>query len=242
FVLSFFQDLMIKIKSINPHIVCSLCAGYFIEATTITECLHTFCKSCIVKYLQSSKNCPQCGVKVHETQPLLHLRPDRTLQDIVYKLVPHLFEREEKRKEDFYNSRGFETQKKGQVLAGVVEKKSEPKLSCILNNPNAHQLKYDEQICLCLERFNNQPQLIFGEKYTVPSLEKKFLRCSSRVCVAQLKEILHKKLSFPRGLNLEMTCGADALSDEMSLRQVYLMNWCPRGSPMFIFYAVCSPG
>ena len=45
-----------------------------------------------MKHLQSSKNCPQCGVKVHETQPLLHLRPDRTMQDIVYKLVPHLFE------------------------------------------------------------------------------------------------------------------------------------------------------
>ena len=40
---SFFQPLKIKILEINPHIVCSLCAGYFIDATTIMECLHT-CK------------------------------------------------------------------------------------------------------------------------------------------------------------------------------------------------------
>ena len=50
------------------------------------------CKKCIVKHLQVSKLCPTCSIKVHETQPLLNLRADRTLQDIVYKLVPGLFE------------------------------------------------------------------------------------------------------------------------------------------------------
>ena len=28
---------------INQHVTCKLCAGYLIDATTITECLHT-CK------------------------------------------------------------------------------------------------------------------------------------------------------------------------------------------------------
>lgn len=37
--------------------------------------------------------------------------------------------------------------------AGVIEKKSGPKLSCILSIPNAHQFKFDEKICLCLERY-----------------------------------------------------------------------------------------
>jgi len=50
------------------------------------------CKSCIVKYLQSSKCCPQCGLKIHETQPLLNLKSDRVMQDIVFKLVPGLYE------------------------------------------------------------------------------------------------------------------------------------------------------
>ena len=35
------------IRDLNPHVVCSLCAGYFVDATTITECLHTCrCESC----------------------------------------------------------------------------------------------------------------------------------------------------------------------------------------------------
>lgn len=39
----YFQDIIIKIKDVNPHIICSLCFGYFIDATAIVECLHT-CK------------------------------------------------------------------------------------------------------------------------------------------------------------------------------------------------------
>lgn len=33
----------IKLKSLNNHIMCGICNGYFIDATTVTECLHT-CK------------------------------------------------------------------------------------------------------------------------------------------------------------------------------------------------------
>ena len=32
------------------------------------------CRSCIVKYLQSSFHCPVCDVEVHKTKPLLHIR------------------------------------------------------------------------------------------------------------------------------------------------------------------------
>lgn len=56
--------------------------------------LAAVCKSCIVKYLQTSKYCPMCNTKIHETQPLLNLKLDRVMQDIVYKLVPGLQESE----------------------------------------------------------------------------------------------------------------------------------------------------
>lgn len=38
------EEVKVKMKELNEHIVCCLCAGYFIDATTITECLHT-CES-----------------------------------------------------------------------------------------------------------------------------------------------------------------------------------------------------
>lgn len=37
------MEKRVKLKSVNTHITCTLCRGYLIEATTITECLHT-CK------------------------------------------------------------------------------------------------------------------------------------------------------------------------------------------------------
>uniref|UniRef100_A0A668TD72 RING-type domain-containing protein n=1 Tax=Oreochromis aureus TaxID=47969 RepID=A0A668TD72_OREAU len=72
--LNMHRTTRIKITELNPHLMCVLCGGYFIDATTIIECLHSFCKMCIVRYLETSKYCPICDVQVHKTKPLLNIR------------------------------------------------------------------------------------------------------------------------------------------------------------------------
>ncbi|MGH0142423.1 UNVERIFIED_CONTAM: hypothetical protein FKN15_037656 [Acipenser sinensis] len=144
------EEVKVKIKDLNEHIVCYLCAGYYIDATTITECLHTFCKSCIVKYLQTSKYCPMCNIKIHETQPLLNLKLDRVMQDIVYKLVPGLQENEEKRIREFYQSRGLDRVIQPTNEDAVPDPAGLPYTS--FDHSKAHYYRYDEQISLCLER------------------------------------------------------------------------------------------
>uniref|UniRef100_A0AAQ4R7K7 RING-type domain-containing protein n=1 Tax=Gasterosteus aculeatus aculeatus TaxID=481459 RepID=A0AAQ4R7K7_GASAC len=52
----------IQLCHINAHITCRLCDGYLIDATTVTECLHTFCRSCLVKYLEENNTCPTCRI------------------------------------------------------------------------------------------------------------------------------------------------------------------------------------
>lgn len=37
------MERRIKLHTLNKHITCEICKGYFIDATTVTECLHT-CK------------------------------------------------------------------------------------------------------------------------------------------------------------------------------------------------------
>lgn len=145
------EEVKVKMKELNEHIVCCLCAGYFIDATTITECLHTFCKSCIVKYLQTSKYCPMCNTKIHETQPLLNLKLDRVMQDIVYKLVPGLQESEEKRIREFYQSRGLDrvTQPSGEDTVGG-DPMGLPYST--FDHSRAHYFRYDEHVSLCLEK------------------------------------------------------------------------------------------
>ncbi|GFY42343.1 polycomb complex protein BMI-1 [Trichonephila inaurata madagascariensis] len=98
------RSTRLKITDLNPHLSCILCGGYFIDATTITECVHSFCRACIVRYLETSKYCPVCEVQVHKSRPLHYIRSDKTLQDIVYKLVPGLFHNEMKKRRELYAS------------------------------------------------------------------------------------------------------------------------------------------
>ncbi|XP_042841148.1 polycomb group RING finger protein 3 isoform X2 [Panthera tigris] len=98
----------IKLWDINAHITCRLCSGYLIDATTVTECLHTFCRSCLVKYLEENNTCPTCRIVIHQSHPLQYIGHDRTMQDIVYKLVPGLQEAEMRKQREFYHKLGME--------------------------------------------------------------------------------------------------------------------------------------
>lgn len=86
------MERKIKLKAINPYITCQICRGYLIESSTVVECLHTFCKSCLVKHLEDNTTCPKCDTVIHQSHPLQYISFDRTMQDIVYKLVPNLQE------------------------------------------------------------------------------------------------------------------------------------------------------
>ena len=39
--------LKMPLQQLNPHIMCVLCGGYLVDATTIIECLHS-CKCTLV--------------------------------------------------------------------------------------------------------------------------------------------------------------------------------------------------
>lgn len=95
------EERLIPLSQMIPYISCFICKGYLIDAATITECLHTFCKSCIVKHFEHSNRCPKCNLIVHQAKPHKNLRMDPQLQSIVYKLVAGLEENEKKQRREF---------------------------------------------------------------------------------------------------------------------------------------------
>ncbi|KAJ3182217.1 Polycomb group RING finger protein 5 [Gaertneriomyces sp. JEL0708] len=77
---------------VHRFLICSLCEGYLVDATTIDPCLHTFCKTCIYndwKFQGFYKRCPTCNEELG-ANPLQCLKPDRTMQNIAYLMIPGL--------------------------------------------------------------------------------------------------------------------------------------------------------
>ncbi|CAB1325765.1 unnamed protein product [Coregonus sp. 'balchen'] len=172
----------IKITELNPHLMCVLCGGYFIDATTIVECLHSFCKMCIVCYLETSKYCPICDVQVHKTKPLLNIRSDKTLQDIVYRLVPGLFKDEMKRRRDFYaahpslDAGNGSNEERGEVADG-----------------ENRIIADDEIISLSIEFFH-QSKLV---KEDGEMIDKRYLQCPAAMTIMHLRKFLRSKMDIP---------------------------------------------
>lgn len=141
----------VKLSDLNEFISCPLCHGYLIDATTVNECLHTFCKSCIVKHIKNNHNeCPKCNTVIHERRPLDYIIHDRNKQDIVYKLVPQLYILEMNSRLAARETRGIDSMTKSVLekkfihIVLVQRKKCFSKLSTPLikpHNPTSIYLK-----------------------------------------------------------------------------------------------------
>ncbi|KAL9686707.1 hypothetical protein QQ045_031100 [Rhodiola kirilowii] len=80
---------LVKRKAVASCLRCSICCGILNEATTVSVCLHTFCKSCITKKIveEDIDNCPQCDTYLGG-DPLEKLRMDNSLQKIREIIFP----------------------------------------------------------------------------------------------------------------------------------------------------------
>ncbi|KAG2285860.1 hypothetical protein Bca52824_045464 [Brassica carinata] len=85
------MEMMAKVKreKVVACMTCSLCDNLLRDATTISECLHTFCRKCIYEKITEDEIecCPVCDIDLGGT-PLEKLRPDHILQDLRAKIFP----------------------------------------------------------------------------------------------------------------------------------------------------------
>ncbi|XP_062352566.1 polycomb group RING finger protein 6 [Cinclus cinclus] len=204
------RERMINLTELTPYILCSICKGYFIDATTITECLHTFCKSCIVRHFYYSNRCPKCNIVVHQTQPLYNIRLDRQLQDIVYKLVVNLEEREKKQMHDFYKERGLEVPKPA-VPQPVPPSRGRPRkvLGSVFRIPP------ELDISILLEFIGANE----GTGNFKP-LEKKFVRVSGEATIGHVEKFLRRKMDLDPACQVDIICGDHLLEHYQTLREI----------------------
>nr|XP_040023428.1 polycomb complex protein BMI-1-A [Gasterosteus aculeatus aculeatus]XP_040023429.1 polycomb complex protein BMI-1-A [Gasterosteus aculeatus aculeatus] len=220
----------IKITELNPHLMCVLCGGYFIDATTIIECLHSFCKMCIVRYLEASKYCPICDVQVHKTKPLLNIRSDKTLQDIVYKLVPGLFKSEMKRRRDFYAEHPVDASNGSNEDRGEVA------------DEDKRIITDDEIISLSIEFFDHSRLEASMEDKQSKDLNlvanKRYLQCPAAMTIMHLRKFLRSKMDIPNAYQVEVMYEDEPLKDYYTLMDIaYIYTW-RRNGPLPLKYRV----
>ncbi|XP_022143094.1 E3 ubiquitin protein ligase DRIP2-like isoform X2 [Momordica charantia] len=83
------QVVRVKREILETCMTCPLCKKLLKEATTISLCLHTFCRKCIYEKLsdEEADSCPVCNIDLG-CLPVEKLRPDHNLQDIRAKIFP----------------------------------------------------------------------------------------------------------------------------------------------------------
>ncbi|XP_064602249.1 polycomb group RING finger protein 3-like [Liolophura sinensis] len=212
------MERKIQLKSVNQHITCRLCKGYLIDATTITECLHTFCKSCLVKYLDDNNSCPTCEIVIHQSHPLNFISHDRTMQDIVYKLVPNLQENEKKKQQEFYRSRGIPFPK---TLSNNEECDNQA-----TEDQDCH--RSDEQVNICLECKSHQ----------MKTLKRKFIRCSINATITHIKKFVALKVlnNTCRYKDVDILCNDEILGKDHTLKFVAVTRWRQKDVPLLLHY------
>ncbi|KAJ0230189.1 E3 ubiquitin protein ligase DRIP2 [Hirschfeldia incana] len=77
----------VKRETVVACMTCPLCDNLLRDATTISECLHTFCRKCIYEKITEDEIecCPVCDIDLGGA-PLEKLRPDHILQDLTAKI------------------------------------------------------------------------------------------------------------------------------------------------------------
>lgn len=215
---------------VNEHITCPLCRGYYIDATTIVECLHSFCRSCIIKHLKVKSYCPICEMMINSAKPNIKL--DKALQDIVYKLVPGLFQKEMERRQQFYASRP------GPAASATPEQRGEDTERVIFSPEDviSFSLEYsdatDTDSISSKSSDSNEPQPSTG-------ISRRYLQCPAVVNISHLKKFLSMKFDIDSTqFAIDILYKRVPLPDYYTLMDIaYIYNW-KRNEPMRFFYQI----
>lgn len=204
-----------KIASLNENIKCRLCSGYLIDATTLVDCVHSFCRSCILKYIQNGgAECPTCKSQ-HRIKQATDLRMDKNLQNIVYSLVPRLYENEMARRRAFYSQHPDDAARVTPEQRGEGPPRPEDRISLVIEymsteESDQQQVDSDKSVTgenvastsgsyavsngnkrrKCTESATNN---LSDDNLNKNKLSKRYLLCTAGMPVVLLKKFIRKK-------------------------------------------------
>ncbi|KAF8822451.1 zinc finger, C3HC4 type (RING finger) domain-containing protein [Cardiosporidium cionae] len=217
-------DVKFKLRVLADLLKCPLCKGYFREAYTIRECLHTFCKVCIYQHCAAGKTgCPTCKEQLPTN--LEGIEFDRIIQNMVDKLFPHFSVLEQIEKQNLYGFCGLDyqaTPAEERTLAKVLAESAEATSAAALtaaslgeaevesDDTTSSWLNMREFFRNVLNRdFKLSTQLnmalaLFPDNKQVRALQRPYIRTSAQMQVQHIMQYIAGKLKLPNSSHLEL--------------------------------------
>lgn len=226
-----------NMEVLNPFITCSICDGYIVDATTIIDCMHTFCKSCLLSYFDNdNKTCPTCGTFIHGSHPTHYVTYDRAVNELVNQFVPKLEKKEvESRKQFLRDCReaiGIDTAAEDRERQERLERERVTGTNrCYpLEKPRFSHHRDDCQVVV---------NLLPGTA-NLPLVTRPFVRCSEMTTMNTLKKFLALQIwdDQSRYSDLDMFCDGQLMGKDFSVRFVWMMKrrGQPKAEPLIIRY------
>ncbi|KAK6101211.1 Zinc finger C3HC4 type (RING finger) family protein [Brugia pahangi] len=244
---------------LNENLCCSLCKSYLIDAVTLTECLHSYCRACLLNNIEKTEvyHCTKCAASFGRDLSDAFVRDD-TLQKLVYKMVPEVYWQELFQRGEFLKKRIVSPDEK----ATILDKKL-MQLASELCAPN-------EMVSLCLEYVSpgvsdndtnednndkeavNASRLLDDKPSTVAEADrlekqeamlttfKRYFRCQASTKISALRKLLEAKLEVSDTYRLffvDSDCNV-TLDDQCTLQDVaYMFSWRRLG-PMKVLFTL----
>ena len=229
---------------VSARLSCPLCHGYFREPYTIAECLHTFCKRCLLlTFAKGRKDCPTCHVNL-APYPYRECLADRTLESIVDKLFSELKGADEEAEKEFYEKRGIKLKRQFRDAASPDDedeggeegtRSAKRRKSQQAESVSPTQPKCDEM------NFRLLPDDTVDADHRLPRLDMTSIRASDHLKISQIKKYLMMKLHLAdrRGIPasaIEICCNGGTVGDELSLTFTERTRWMQAGKEMVLIY------
>jgi Zinc finger, C3HC4 type (RING finger) len=216
------RRVTIPIPGIRERISCLLCGGVLREAYTLRECMHSFCRACILSYIDTEEEqgrrakCPNdaCRQEIG-FYPMENVAADLVLQSLVDKLVPSVVVADVDLEVDFYNKRGLEAE------ARQAESKRPRTVARAATDDvkvlDPEQRKLQQQnlpevvkVLLAVHPHEQDPTLQQG-------LDKPFIKTQPQVSIKQLRKYVAFRLNKKEYDDIEILFGDELLGDEHTL-------------------------
>jgi hypothetical protein len=198
---------VLPVREFEELLTCSLCTGYYRDAHTILECMHTFCKSCILVHFHNhnqrgSIQCPQCNVSLglygHLASKMIY---DRDLQNIVDKIFPQFLENEKVAEEKFYAELNIPLKAGAKKHSRDHDNKPETsggkRVKAAARTENQKLLEAEAEAANAAnEEFivKMVPAKDAADDCKLPALTKRLCKATKSVRVIKLKNFVHKRL------------------------------------------------